>query len=74
METPEDLHYTDEHEWIRVVGDSRVRLGITDYAQDQLGDVVFVELPEVENVHDVRVMDQIHGPGLALETYAHFGR
>jgi glycine cleavage system H protein len=46
METPEELHYTDEHEWIREVGDSKVRIGITDYAQDQLGDVVFVELPE----------------------------
>lgn len=46
MQTPEDLHYTDEHEWIRKVGDSRVRIGITDYAQDQLGDVVYVELPE----------------------------
>jgi len=46
MQAPEDLHYTDEHEWIRKVGDSRVRIGITDYAQDQLGDVVYVELPE----------------------------
>jgi glycine cleavage system H protein len=46
MNTPEDLHYTDEHEWIREVGDSKVRIGITDYAQDQLGDVVYVELPE----------------------------
>jgi len=46
MHTPEDLHYTDEHEWVRQVGDKTVRLGITDYAQDQLGDVVFVELPE----------------------------
>ena len=47
MNVPEDLHYTDEHEWIRQVGEGRVRLGITDYAQDQLGDVVYVELPEV---------------------------
>lgn len=46
MITPEDLHYTDEHEWVRVVGDARVRIGITDYAQDQLGDVVYIELPE----------------------------
>jgi glycine cleavage system H protein len=46
MNTPEELHYTDEHEWIREVGDSKVRIGITDYAQDQLGDVVYVELPE----------------------------
>jgi len=47
MQIPDDLLYTDEHEWIRKVGDSLVRLGITDYAQDQLGDVVFVELPAV---------------------------
>jgi glycine cleavage system H protein len=46
MEIPEDLFYTEEHEWIRRVGDSRVRIGITDYAQDQLGDVVYVELPD----------------------------
>jgi len=46
MITPEDLHYTDEHEWVRVVGSARVRIGITDYAQDQLGDVVYIELPE----------------------------
>jgi len=45
MNTPEDLLYTDEHEWIKRVGDTRVRIGITDYAQDQLGDVVYVELP-----------------------------
>jgi glycine cleavage system H protein len=47
MQVPDDLLYTEEHEWIRKVGDSSVRIGITDYAQDQLGDVVFVELPEV---------------------------
>jgi glycine cleavage system H protein len=46
MNVPQNLHYTDEHEWIREVGDTRVRIGITDYAQDQLGDVVYVELPE----------------------------
>lgn len=47
MQVPDDLLYTEEHEWIRRVSDSTVRIGITDYAQDQLGDVVFVELPEV---------------------------
>lgn len=46
MQTPEDLHYTDEHEWIKTLDGSTVRIGITDYAQDQLGDVVYVELPE----------------------------
>lgn len=46
MQVPEDLLYTEEHEWIRRSGDDVVRIGISDYAQDQLGDVVYVELPE----------------------------
>ncbi|MDX1468232.1 MAG: glycine cleavage system protein GcvH [Acidimicrobiia bacterium] len=45
MQVPEDLLYTPEHEWIRKMGDSLIRIGITDYAQDQLGDIVYVELP-----------------------------
>ncbi|HYS35461.1 MAG TPA: glycine cleavage system protein GcvH [Pseudonocardiaceae bacterium] len=43
---PEDLKYTNEHEWIARTGADTVRLGITDFAQTQLGDVVFVQLPE----------------------------
>lgn len=43
---PDDLRYTKDHEWVRVQGD-HATVGITDYAQKQLGDVVFVELPEV---------------------------
>ena len=43
---PADRRYTKQHEWVRVEGD-RATIGITDYAQKQLGDVVFVELPEV---------------------------
>ncbi len=46
MEIPEELWYTEEHEWARVE-DSRVVVGITDFAQKELGDVVYVELPEV---------------------------
>jgi len=42
---PEDLHYSKDHEWARVEGDTAV-IGITDHAQDQLGDVVYVELPK----------------------------
>ena len=45
-EIPEDLHYTREDEWARPAGD-QVVVGVTDYAQQQLGDIVFVELPEV---------------------------
>jgi len=44
---PKDLKYTKDHEWIRVEGGGKGRIGITDYAQDHLGDIVFVELPEV---------------------------
>ena len=44
MEIPNDLHYTIEHEWVRMKN-NRATIGITDFAQGQLGDVVFVELP-----------------------------
>ena len=46
MPIPDNLRYTEEHEWILETGDGSVRIGITDYAQDQLGDIVFVELPD----------------------------
>ncbi|HRE03770.1 MAG TPA: hypothetical protein PLV68_20915, partial [Ilumatobacteraceae bacterium] len=45
MRVPEDLLYSSDHEWVRV-GDGVVRIGITDYAQDALGDVVFVQVPD----------------------------
>ena len=44
--TPNDLKYTKSHEWIKVNGDGTVTIGITDHAQELLGDLVFVELPE----------------------------
>jgi glycine cleavage system H protein len=44
---PSDLHYTAEHEWVRRSGEDTVRVGITDFAQSALGDVVFVQLPDV---------------------------
>ena len=48
MEVPENLLYTQEHEWIHVSGEGNyAKVGITQFAQDQLGDIVFVELPEV---------------------------
>ena len=49
MEVPENLLYTQEHEWIRVDKNNAI-MGITQFAQDQLGDIVFVELPEVGTV------------------------
>jgi len=51
MNIPDDLRYSTDHEWVRVDGE-RLRVGITDYAQDALGDVVFVKLPEVGDVLD----------------------
>jgi len=50
MQVPDGLLYTEEHEWILEMEGSEARIGITDYAQDQLGDVVYVELPEVGKV------------------------
>ena len=47
LATPADLRYTAEHEWVRRTGPTTVRVGITDFAQSQLGDVVFVQLPAV---------------------------
>ena len=44
---PADLYYTSEHEWVQRTGDDTLRVGITDYAQSALGDVVFVQLPDV---------------------------
>ena len=46
LHLPDDIRYTDEHEWARISGDT-ARIGVSDYAQDQLGDIVFVELPAV---------------------------
>ena len=43
---PENLHYTKDHEWVRIDGDTAI-VGISDYAQDQLGDIVYVELPSI---------------------------
>lgn len=47
MNVPEQLRYSKDHEWARVEDDGRVRVGITDYAQDALGDVVYVDVPTV---------------------------
>ena len=65
-----DVRYTEEHEWIRVDGGVCV-IGITDYAQDQLGDVVYVELPEVghrvEKAAEAAVVESVKA---ASEVYA----
>jgi glycine cleavage system H protein len=51
LNLPEDVHYTKDHEWAKVTGDI-VKIGISDYAQDQLGDIVFVEMPAVGESFD----------------------
>ena len=47
MNIPAELKYTESHEWVRAESDGTVTVGITEYAQDALGDIVFVELPAV---------------------------
>ena len=54
---PSDLKYVTSHEWIRLEDDGTVTVGITDHAQDLLGDVVYVELPEIDS--EVAVEDEI---------------
>jgi glycine cleavage system H protein len=51
LNIPEDLQYTKSHEWVRIEGDTAT-IGITDHAQDELGDVVFVELPDEGDTFD----------------------
>ena len=51
LNLPDDMRYTEDHEWARLEGES-VRIGISDYAQDQLGDIVFVELPQVGDTYE----------------------
>ncbi|MBW3612910.1 MAG: glycine cleavage system protein GcvH [Chloroflexi bacterium] len=47
MAYPDDLRYSKEHEWVRVEDDDTATIGITSFAADELGDIVFIELPEV---------------------------
>lgn len=47
MNTPAELKYTTSHEWVRLESDGSITVGITEFAQDALGDIVFVEFPEV---------------------------
>ena len=71
-ETPADLYYTEEHEWVQRTGDDTIRVGITDYAQSALGDVVFVDLPavgdevtagnEFGNVESTKSQSELYAP------------
>lgn len=51
LNLPEDLRYTEDHEWVTTKGET-LKIGVSDYAQDQLGDIVFVEVPEVGDSFD----------------------
>ncbi len=71
MSLPKELLYSEEHEWVKKEGD-KVRIGITDFAQDELGDIVFVELPEVGDeieadepfgsVESVKTVSELYAP------------
>jgi glycine cleavage system H protein len=73
MEFPEGLRYSREHEWV-AVDDGRARVGITDYAQDALGDVVFVQLPTVgENVSAMSSIAEVESTKSVSDIYAPVG-
>jgi glycine cleavage system H protein len=84
MNVPDELRYSPDHEWVRVEGD-RLRVGITDYAQDALGDVVFVELPEtgssvdaggpIGEVESTKSVSEIYAPvaGTVVEVNSDLG-
>ncbi|MEH7237100.1 glycine cleavage system protein GcvH [Bacillus sp. JJ1562] len=71
MSIPKELRYSEEHEWVKVEGD-KVRIGISDFAQSELGDIVFVELPEVGDeiqadepfgsVESVKTVSELYAP------------
>ena len=52
-ETPSELKYAESHEWARLEEDGQITVGITDFAQEELGDIVFVELPQLDQQVDV---------------------
>lgn len=71
MNTPNELRYTKEHEWVKIEGNTAI-IGITDFAQNELGDIVFVELPEVGDsvavdqpfgsVESVKTVSELYAP------------
>lgn len=72
MQAPEGLLYTSEHAWIELRGGTRARIGITDYAQDELGEIVYVELPMrnrtvsttdlIVEIESAKSMGEVHAP------------
>ncbi len=71
---PDELRYTSDHEWVRELGDGLVRIGVTDHAQQQLGDVVTVQLPTVgDSVGAGDVLGEIESTKAFSEIYAPVG-
>ena len=67
---PEDLHYTKQHEWVRLSGDAGV-VGITDHAQEELGDIVYVDLPRVgTKVEQAKVMGSVESVKAVSDIYS----
>ena len=72
MNIPSNLQYTPDHEWVKVEADGTATVGITDFAQSELGDIVFIELPEVgaglvpgdaaANVESVKAVSEVFCP------------
>jgi glycine cleavage system H protein len=72
MQFPKELLYTKEHEWVLKLDGNKVRIGITDFAQSELGDIVFVELPEegaevtagepFGSVESVKTVSELYAP------------
>lgn len=70
MAIPDDLRYSSDHEWIAVTG-NRIRIGITDYAQDALGDVVYVQVPSVGSVVSTgQTMSEVESTKSVSDIYA----
>lgn len=68
---PEELKYTSEHEWVQRIDADVVRIGITDYAQQQLGDVVFVQLPDIgEQVAAGQALGEVESTKSVSDVYA----
>ncbi|CAN5858213.1 MAG: glycine cleavage system protein GcvH [Acidimicrobiia bacterium] len=71
MQIPTQLRYTKEHEWVDLVSEKTIRVGITDYAQDALGDVVFVQIPTVgKTMEQHALLAEVESTKSVAEVYA----
>lgn len=70
-QVPDNLRYTKEHEWVSESGAMRYRVGITDYAQSALGDIVYIQLPKVGDIHNQgKVCGEVESTKSVSEIYA----